>query len=56
VAQAQRVVLPTRCAVPHVRCQPAVDYLDPREGPGTGAVGGAQPVSPLSPITGGRIP
>ena len=56
VAQAQRVVLPTSCAVPGVHCQPAVDYLDPREGPGTGAVGGAQPVSPLSPITGGRIP
>ena len=56
VAQAQRVVLPTSCAVPHVRCQPAVDYLDPKEGPGTSAVGGAQPVSPLSPITGGRIP
>ena len=56
VAQAHRVVLPTSCAVPGVHCQPAVDYLDPREGPGTGAVGGAQPVSPLSPITGGRIP
>jgi hypothetical protein len=56
VAQAQRVVLPTSCAVPGVHCQPAVDYLDPREGPGTGAVGGAQPVSPLSPITGRRIP
>jgi Calcineurin-like phosphoesterase superfamily domain len=56
VAQAHRVVLPTDCAAPHAGCQTAVDYLDPEEGPGTSAIGGAQPVSPLSPLTGGRIP
>jgi hypothetical protein len=56
VAQAQRVVLPTGCAVSHTACKSGVDYLDPREGPNTGAIGGAQPISPLSPVTGGRVP
>ena len=56
VAQAHRVVVPTDCAAPHAGCQSAVDYLDPEEGPGTSAIGGAQPVSPLSTLTGGRIP
>lgn len=56
VAQAQRVVLPTGCAVSPPACTSGVDYLDPREGPNTSAVGGAQPISPLSPVTGARVP
>jgi hypothetical protein len=56
VAQAQRAVLETDCGVSRENCTSAVDYLDPREGPKTGALQGAQPVSPLSPIVGARIP
>jgi Calcineurin-like phosphoesterase superfamily domain len=56
VAQAQRVVLPDRCALRHTGCDAAVDYLDPREGPNTTALRGAQPVSPLSPIDTRNIP
>jgi len=56
VAQAQRVVLSSDCALRHVQCTSAVDYLDPREGPNTAALKDAQPVSPLSPIEGAKIP
>jgi Calcineurin-like phosphoesterase superfamily domain len=56
VAQAQRVVLPTDCGLTQQQCTSAVDYLDPREGPKTSALKGAQPISPLSPIVGAHIP
>ncbi len=56
VAQAQRAVLSTDCGLSHKNCTSAVDYLDPREGPQTGALKDAQPVSPLSPIVGAKIP
>jgi hypothetical protein len=56
VAQAQRVVLPTACVLTRTECTTAVDYLDPREGPKTASLQDAQPVSPLSPVAGGRIP
>jgi predicted phosphodiesterase len=56
VAQAQRVVIPSDCALDHVSCSTAVDYLDPREGPNTTALKDAQAVSPLSPIIGAKIP
>lgn len=56
VAQAQRVVLPTACGLTHIECTDAVDYLDPREGPKTASLQGAQPISPLSPIAGARVP
>jgi hypothetical protein len=56
VAQAQRVVISSDCALSHVACTSAVDYLDPREGPNTGALEDAQPVSPLAPVVGARIP
>ena len=56
VAQAQRVVVGTDCALSHSDCTSAVDYLDPREGPNTSALKDAQPISPLSPIIGARIP
>jgi hypothetical protein len=56
VAQAQRVVLPTDCALRELDCASAVDYLDPREGPRTSPLDGAQPISPLDPAVGGRIP
>jgi hypothetical protein len=49
VAQAPRVVLPEQCAVVHLDCGSAVDYMDPREGPNTGAIEGLHPVSPLDP-------
>jgi len=48
VAQAQRIVLPERCGRWHTGCTTAVDYLDPREGPNTGAIQGLQPVSPMA--------
>jgi hypothetical protein len=47
VAQAQRIVLPEQCAVVHIDCASGVDYMDPREGPNTGAIEGLHPVSPL---------
>jgi predicted phosphodiesterase len=56
VAQAQRVVVPSQCALEQTGCTSAVDYLDPREGPNTAALKNAQAVSPLSPIIGARIP
>jgi predicted phosphodiesterase len=56
VAQAQRVVLSDRCALQHAGCTSAVDYLDPREGPKTAALRGAQPVSPLAPTVTSNIP
>jgi Calcineurin-like phosphoesterase superfamily domain len=56
VAQAQRVVLSSDCALAHTDCTSAVDYLDPREGPNTNAIDGARPISPLNPITGAKVP
>jgi hypothetical protein len=56
VAQARRVVLPTACGLTHTQCVAAVDYLDPREGPKTASLQGAQAISPLSPVAGARIP
>lgn len=56
VAQAQRVVLSSDCALSHTDCTSAVDYLDPREGPKTNAIHGARPISPLAPIAGARVP
>jgi Calcineurin-like phosphoesterase superfamily domain len=56
VAQAQRIVLPTECGLTHTGCTSAVDYLDPREGPKTNALKGAQPISPLRPVVGARVP
>jgi hypothetical protein len=56
VAQAQRVVLSSDCALSHTDCTSAVDYLDPREGPDTRAIDGAHPISPLNPITGAKVP
>jgi hypothetical protein len=53
VAQAQRIVVPEQCAVVHIDCGTGVDYLDPRQGPNTGAIEGLHPVSPLDP---GRPP
>lgn len=55
-AQAKRVVLPTDCASGQAHCDSAVDYLDPQEGPKTAPIDGAQPISPLSPATGGKVP
>jgi diadenosine tetraphosphatase ApaH/serine/threonine PP2A family protein phosphatase len=55
-AQAKRVVLPTSCATAQARCDSAVDYLDPQEGPNTGAIDGAEPISPLHPATGANVP
>jgi Calcineurin-like phosphoesterase superfamily domain len=49
VAQAQRIVLPEQCAIVHIGCASAIDYMDPREGPNTGAIEGLHPVSPLDP-------
>jgi hypothetical protein len=48
VAQAQRIVLPEPCGRRHIGCTAGFDYLDPREGPNTGAIQGLQPVSPLA--------
>ncbi|HEY1510300.1 MAG TPA: metallophosphoesterase family protein [Solirubrobacteraceae bacterium] len=56
VAQAQRVVLSSDCALAHTDCTSAVDYLDPREGPNTNAINGAHPISPLDPIAGAKVP
>ena len=55
-AQAKRVVLPTACATGQGRCDSAVDYLDPQEGPNTAPIDGAHPISPLSPATGAKVP
>lgn len=55
-AQAKRVVLPTSCATGQAHCDSAVDYLDPQEGPNTAPIDGAQPISPLSPAPGARVP
>jgi predicted phosphodiesterase len=49
VAQAQRIVLPEQCAVVHIDCGTATDYMDPREGPNTAAIEGLHEVSPLDP-------
>ncbi|MGZ6576133.1 MAG: hypothetical protein ACXVHJ_34665, partial [Solirubrobacteraceae bacterium] len=49
VAQAQRVVLPEQCAVVHIECGSATDYMDPREGPNTAAIEGPHEVNPLDP-------
>jgi predicted phosphodiesterase len=56
VAQAQRVVLSATCALKHVDCTSAVDYLDPREGPNSAPLRGATAVSPLSPTATNNIP
>lgn len=55
-AQAKRVVLPTSCATAQAHCDSSVDYLDPQEGPNTAPIAGAQPISPLSPAMGAKIP
>jgi Calcineurin-like phosphoesterase superfamily domain len=56
VAQAQRVVLSTDCGLSRTDCTSAVDYLDPREGPKTSSLRGAQPISPLRPVVGAKVP
>jgi len=56
VAQAERAVLSTDCATTGTDCTSGVDYLDPREGPKTGRLEGAQPISPLNPVAGASIP
>jgi hypothetical protein len=56
VAQAQRVVLGTGCGLSHTNCTDAVDFLDPREGPNTAALGGASAISPLDPAAGAKVP
>jgi Calcineurin-like phosphoesterase len=48
VAQAQRIVVSQECPISRTNCSSAVDYLDPREGPNTGAIEGLKGVSPLS--------
>jgi hypothetical protein len=53
VAQAQRIVLPERCGRWRVSCTTGFDYLDPREGPNTGALQGLAPVSPMASASAG---
>jgi hypothetical protein len=53
VAQAQRIVLPERCGRWHIGCTEGFEYLDPREGPNTGAIQGLQPVSPMASASSG---
>jgi len=56
VAQAQRVVLPTDCALHHLVCTSAIDYLDPHEGPNTASIEGLPQVSPLNPTVTATTP
>jgi hypothetical protein len=56
VPQAQRVVPPSACGLTHTDCSTAVAYLDPREGPKTASLQGAQPISPLSRAVGADVP
>ena len=55
-AAASRPLRSTDCGLSHADCTSAVDYLDPHEGPGTPALKDAQPVSPLRPAVGARVP